>query len=93
MSASSCSRHATSSFLELRLNAQHCSFFFAGNATERINFRVGIRHRSSRGLLPVADVFSEFCDKANTSYQQNTAYDATRIEWMRLHSEPAEMVD
>ena len=36
---------------------------------------------------------SEFRDETDTAHQQNTTYDAARVEWMRLHSEPAEMVD
>jgi hypothetical protein len=36
---------------------------------------------------------SEFRDEADATNQQDTAYDAARIQWMRLHSEPAEVVD
>jgi hypothetical protein len=36
---------------------------------------------------------SKFRNETNATYKQNTANDAVRIEGVRLHSEPAEMVD
>jgi hypothetical protein len=36
---------------------------------------------------------SVFSDQCNSTHQKQTSDDPRRVQWMRLHSEPAEVVD
>ena len=45
--------------------------------------------RSFAGVAAILELRNE----TDTTYQQNATYDTARVQWVRLHPEPAEMVD
>ena len=87
-----CSRQTSSFFGLLQNLGTALDLSFVRRHKGRNPFDIKGRSRGLFGML-VASTLSEFRDEAGTTHQQNTAYDATRVKWVRLHPEPAEMVD